>query len=181
VKEIDKLLHSTAHILSNYIEMTHYKYLNTIFLICNISTSSFNQYMTHQQSNSFPLYYLPHHHQYYIKFKMINLIYIVSILNFIFTVMFCAARWPKLYPNCICFEEFLNQLNLLYICMFIFVIEQDMCVMRLNGLLQYRSIVRRLSTNNHYLQNNWNRYTFILLSVITKILTRNTFINLPKN
>jgi hypothetical protein len=35
-------------ILSNYIEMTHYKYLNAILLTCNQSTSSFTQHMTHQ-------------------------------------------------------------------------------------------------------------------------------------
>jgi hypothetical protein len=46
---------------------------------------------------------------------MINLNYMVSILNFVFTVMFYAGRWPKLDPTCLCFEEFLNQLILLYI------------------------------------------------------------------
>jgi hypothetical protein len=40
----------------------------------------------------------------------------ISILNFVFIVMFYAVRWPKLYPNCIYFKEILNQLNLLYIC-----------------------------------------------------------------
>jgi hypothetical protein len=49
-------------IISNYIEMTHYKYLNAILLICSLSTSSSNQHMTHQQPNPFPLHYLPHHH-----------------------------------------------------------------------------------------------------------------------
>jgi hypothetical protein len=37
------------------------------------------------------------------------------ILNSVFTIMFYVVRWPKLDPTCICFEEFLNQLNLLYI------------------------------------------------------------------
>jgi hypothetical protein len=46
---------------------------------------------------------------------MINLTYMISILNFIFIVMFYAVRWSKFYPNCIYFKEILNQLNLLYI------------------------------------------------------------------
>jgi hypothetical protein len=58
-------------ILSNYIEMTYYSYLNTIILICSLSTSSSNQHMTHQQLNSFLLHHLPHHltHMVYIYFK----------------------------------------------------------------------------------------------------------------
>jgi hypothetical protein len=58
----DLLMFLSSLYLSNYIEMTHYKYLNIIFLTCIISTSSFNQHMTHQQPNLFPLHYLSHHH-----------------------------------------------------------------------------------------------------------------------
>jgi hypothetical protein len=46
---------------------------------------------------------------------MINLTHMISILNSVFTVMFYVARWSKLDLTCICFKEFLNQLNLLYI------------------------------------------------------------------
>jgi hypothetical protein len=38
----------------------------------------------------------------------------ISILNSVFTIVFYPTRWTKLDPTCICFEEFLNQLNLLY-------------------------------------------------------------------
>ena len=73
-------------ILSNYIEMVHYKYLNVILLTCSLSTSSSNQHMTHTQSNSFPLHHLLHYHPYYTKFKMINLTHMISILNSVFTI-----------------------------------------------------------------------------------------------
>jgi hypothetical protein len=46
---------------------------------------------------------------------MINLTHIISILNFIFTVMIYAVKWLKLDLTYICLEEFLNQLNLLYV------------------------------------------------------------------
>jgi hypothetical protein len=39
----------------------------------------------------------------------------VSILNYIFTIMFYTMRWVKQDHIYICFEEILNQLNLLYI------------------------------------------------------------------
>jgi hypothetical protein len=38
----------------------------------------------------------------------------ISILNFVFTIVFSTTRWTKLDLTCICFEEFLNQPNLLY-------------------------------------------------------------------
>jgi hypothetical protein len=38
----------------------------------------------------------------------------ISILNPIFTIVFYPTRWIKLDHTCICFKEFLNQLNLLY-------------------------------------------------------------------
>jgi hypothetical protein len=46
---------------------------------------------------------------------MINITYMISILNFIFTVVFYVTKWTKHDHICICFEEILNQLNLLYI------------------------------------------------------------------
>jgi hypothetical protein len=46
---------------------------------------------------------------------MINLTYMISILNYIFTNMSYVMRWIKLDIICIYFEEFINQLNLLYI------------------------------------------------------------------
>jgi hypothetical protein len=51
----------------------------------------------------------------YKNFKMINLIHMISILNYAFTIVFHTMRWTKQYLICICFKDFLNQLNLLYI------------------------------------------------------------------
>jgi hypothetical protein len=48
------------------------------------------------------------------NFKIIYLTHMISILNSVFTVVFYPLRWTKLDHTCICFEEFLNQLNLLY-------------------------------------------------------------------
>jgi hypothetical protein len=48
-------------------------------------------------------------------FKMINLIHMILILNSVFTIVFYAIRWIKQDLICICIEDFLNQLNLLYI------------------------------------------------------------------
>jgi hypothetical protein len=47
---------------------------------------------------------------------MINLTYTISTLNSVFTVVFYMTIWTKLDFGCICFENFINQLNLLYIC-----------------------------------------------------------------
>jgi hypothetical protein len=51
----------------------------------------------------------------------------ISILNSIFTGVFYVTRRTKLDSTCICFKEFINQLNLLYICMFIFATRQELC------------------------------------------------------
>jgi hypothetical protein len=45
----------------------------------------------------------------------------ISILNFVFTVVFYVARWTKLDIACKCFEEFINQLNLLYVCIYLYL------------------------------------------------------------
>jgi hypothetical protein len=45
----------------------------------------------------------------------------ISILNSIFTVVLYTMRRTKLDLTCICFEEFLNQLNLLYICICLYL------------------------------------------------------------
>jgi hypothetical protein len=57
----------------------------------------------------------------YKNFKMINITYMISILNFIFTVMFYVMKWTKHDYICICFKENLNQLNLfyIYICLYL--------------------------------------------------------------
>jgi hypothetical protein len=39
---------------------------------------------------------------------MINLIHMICILNFVFTVVFYVTRWKKLDHTYIYFEEFLN-------------------------------------------------------------------------
>jgi hypothetical protein len=46
---------------------------------------------------------------------MINLSHMIFILNSIFTVVFYTMRSTKQDSICIYFEEFLNQLNLIYI------------------------------------------------------------------
>jgi hypothetical protein len=46
----------------------------------------------------------------------------ISILNFIFTIVFYITRWTKQDYICICFKEILNQLNLLYILNIVFTI-----------------------------------------------------------
>jgi hypothetical protein len=51
----------------------------------------------------------------YKNFKIINITYMISILNYVFIIVFYATRWIKQDHICICFEEILNQLNLLYI------------------------------------------------------------------
>jgi hypothetical protein len=67
----------------------------------------------------------PHHYIHTIlyskKIKIINLTYMISILNSIFTVVFYAMRWIKLDPTCTCFAKKINQLNLLYIYMFLYL------------------------------------------------------------
>jgi hypothetical protein len=46
---------------------------------------------------------------------MIKLTHMISIINFIFTIIFYKTRWIKQDITCIYFKEFLNYLNLLYI------------------------------------------------------------------
>jgi hypothetical protein len=50
---------------------------------------------------------------------MINLTHMIFILNFILTVVFYVTRLTKLDIACIYFEEFRNQLNLFYICIYL--------------------------------------------------------------
>jgi hypothetical protein len=50
----------------------------------------------------------------YKNFKIINLIYIIFILNSVFTIMLYVMRWTKQYLIYMYFD-FFNQLNLLYI------------------------------------------------------------------
>jgi hypothetical protein len=57
----------------------------------------------------------------------LNLLYICKclylhyILNFVFTIVFFSRRWTKQDHTFICFKEFLNQLNLfyIYICLYL--------------------------------------------------------------
>jgi hypothetical protein len=55
---------------------------------------------------------------------MINITHMISILNSIFSVVLYAIRSTNLYLTCICFKEFLNQLNLVYICICLYL-QQD--------------------------------------------------------
>jgi hypothetical protein len=61
---------------------------------------------------------------------MINLIHMTSILNSIFTVVFYVTRWTKLDTAFICFEEFINQLNLLYISIYLYLQKDKIYGMR---------------------------------------------------
>jgi hypothetical protein len=44
----------------------------------------------------------------------------IFILNSVFNVVFYAMRWTKLDITYICFKELINQLNLLYICIYLY-------------------------------------------------------------
>jgi hypothetical protein len=57
----------------------------------------------------------------YKNFKMINITYMISILNSVFTGVFYVTRWTKYDHICIYFKEILNQLNLfyIYICLYL--------------------------------------------------------------
>jgi hypothetical protein len=48
----------------------------------------------------------------------------LSILNYVFIIVFYMMGWTKLDHVCICSEKFINQLNLLYICICLFL-QQD--------------------------------------------------------
>jgi hypothetical protein len=52
---------------------------------------------------------------------MINLAQMISILNFVFTIVFYVMRRTKKDFACTYFEEFLNQLNLLYIYIYLYL------------------------------------------------------------
>jgi hypothetical protein len=65
--------------------------------------------MPHQHPSSISCHIIVHE-----KIKIIYLTHIVSILNFIFTVVFYPTRLTKLDNTYICFDEFLNQFNLFY-------------------------------------------------------------------
>jgi hypothetical protein len=89
---------------------THYQTFNAILLTWKLFTLSTNLYLSHVTS----LHPLPHHLAWYKNFKIIYLTHMIFILNYVFTILFYAMRWTKLYHTCICFEQFLNQLILLY-------------------------------------------------------------------
>jgi hypothetical protein len=56
---------------------------------------------------------------------MINLTHMITILNSVFTILSYVTRWTKLDTACIYSEEFINQLNLLYICICLYL-QQNM-------------------------------------------------------
>jgi hypothetical protein len=80
-----------------------------------LSISSINYQMTHHSQLSNHYYIMQHNLAYYRNFKMINLTHMISILNYVFTVVSYVTRRIKLNTVCIYFKEFINQLNLLYI------------------------------------------------------------------
>jgi hypothetical protein len=81
-------------IYSNYIDITHW-ILNTNSL--DMQTIHLRIHFSIQLINSFSAIYK--------NIKMINITYMISILNSIFTVVFYVMRWTKHDPICICFEE----------------------------------------------------------------------------
>jgi hypothetical protein len=98
-----------------------YDPLQIILLTCMICTSSTVTSCTNYQIHTISFATWSYIIQ---NLKIINLTHIISILNFVFTVVFYATRWIKLYLNYICSEEFLNQLNLFYIYICIYL-QQD--------------------------------------------------------
>jgi hypothetical protein len=74
---------------------------------------------------------------------MINLTHMISILNSVFTIIFYMTRWTKLDLTCICFKELLNQLNLFYI--FISLYLQQ------NKNYESRELINRLMDCDHSL------------------------------
>jgi hypothetical protein len=81
--------------LSTHASMTHHQPINT----CHISTHLALAVTSSCMVKNFKIIYLTH---------------MISILNSVFTIVFYPMRWTKLDHTCICFEEFLNQLNFLY-------------------------------------------------------------------
>jgi hypothetical protein len=77
---------------------------------------------------------------------MINLTHMMSILNSIFTIAFYVMRWAKLDLTYICFEEFLNQFNLPYICIYLYL--------QYNKSYESRELMSRIVDYDHYL--SWN-------------------------
>jgi hypothetical protein len=74
---------------------------------------------------------------------MINLTHKIFILNSVFTIIFYPMRWTKLDPTCICFEEILNQLNLPYICICLYL--------QLDKSYVSRELTNRIMGCDHYL------------------------------
>jgi hypothetical protein len=72
-----------------YISITHYQSFNAIILTCNLSTSSIitsstNLYLSHVTDL--------HHLTQYKIFKIIYLTHMISILNFVFIIVFYVMR-----------------------------------------------------------------------------------------
>jgi hypothetical protein len=86
-------------IIYTYIRMTHYKSFSAILLACKMFTSSIKY-----QINTTSCHII----FYSIFFKIINLTHMISISNFIFTVVFYTTTWTKLNTTCICFKKIIN-------------------------------------------------------------------------
>jgi hypothetical protein len=78
-----------------------------------------NDHMILQLTNHHYINYIVFHNK--MTLKMINITHMTSILNSVFTIVFYTMRWIKSNLTCICFKEFLNQLNLfyIYICLYL--------------------------------------------------------------
>jgi hypothetical protein len=112
-----------------------------------------NIYFSIQLINSFSSIYK--------NFKMINITYMISILNSVFTVVFYMMRWTKQDHIYICYEEILNQLNLLYIyiCLYLYFIFT--IVFYATRLTKKISITYVL--NNFKINLIWSIFTYVYI------------------
>jgi hypothetical protein len=95
-----------------YCPMILFECNNIIILSLIIFYLNWNQYLNSQRYKVFWNLAASHGDK---NFKIINLTDMISILNFIYIIVFYVTRWTKQDLTLICFEEFLNQLNLIYI------------------------------------------------------------------
>jgi hypothetical protein len=87
-----------------------------VFCVINyldMQTIHLNIHFSIQLINSFSAIYK--------NLKIINITYMIFIWNSVFTLVFYVTRWTKQDRICICFEEILNQLNLIYICICLYL------------------------------------------------------------
>jgi hypothetical protein len=100
---INRLLLMSYMFVSKCLNLITYQLYKWNSLIYSFDMQSI--YIINQLAHKLTLHHLSHHIVWYINFKIINLTYILSILNFVFTIMIYVARWIKLDLTCICFKK----------------------------------------------------------------------------